>query len=927
MLGRLRMPIQKAIEEYGKLVKGVFSERKPLGTTAYKGTKLQQALQAMVREATGDEGEMMLGDLNQVGEERCKIAVLAMTRRNMNSCLPVMFRSYQAVANPGPDCTIWEALYATMAHPDLFKSIEIIDSSMRQSFIGGELGCSNPIAHVLSEVKTLYPDRHVACILSIGAGHTRTIQVPDLSIFQRLFRTQDVVAMKQMATDSERLADEMAKRFRDTSGVYFRLNVDQGMQNMLPGSWEQLDEISAHTNAYLRKAEIHKAVEEATESIKERQCAIPTKYIDGHIPGKPIQQFTILRRCPAPTPVYTGRHDEGTQVETCITGGKDERRVCVVYGLGGVGKTQLALHVIERTRDRWDHLLYVDASSEETIKSALTDFAVVKSIGKTHEDTIRWLESCREQWLVVFDNADDSSVQIRRCIPGGHHGSIIITTRLTDLAILAKGPGSVCHLSRMSHGDGLALLIKAARLEDRTLSDSEMQAATALLQDFDYFALAIVHAGAYMGHVHSIGIAKYRDIFLSKRQCTLERSGQLQGTIDDYGKTVYTTWNMCYELLKERSRPMLWLIAFLHYDGISEDIFARATSNMSTCINSRIPNRTDSHSETHVKRYLSTFLDSEGAWDSMYFADTMADLTSCSLIDFDRVNLTYNVHVLVQDWMSTVIPQSLELALECTATLLSMSIDAMQDANSLAFRRKLVQHVNSVLRGGLGIRVVHASSFAVLYMETGLWKQAISLQAGVLDSCKRSFGDEHPATLISMGRLVTIHSALGQRIKAMQLGIQLVEIGERVLGEEDLITLEAKTNLAHVYSELCRWDEALQLQVHLLNVYKRVRGEEHASTLGIMNEIATTYGYLGRWVEAEEIQVQALKKSKQILGETRLETLMATNNLGLLYSFLGRRNEAEQQWVRAIDGYKQVLGEEHPDTVDWRRQSRCKSRH
>ncbi|KAG8761998.1 hypothetical protein FRC11_011752 [Ceratobasidium sp. 423] len=666
MLRGLRVPIDKAIEEYGNLVKGVFSGRKPLGSTAYKGTKLQQALRAMIREATGDEREMMLGDLNQAVDEKCKIAVFAMERKNMSSCLPVMFRSYWAVAHPGPDCTIWEALYATMAHPGLFKSIEIVDSSVRQSFVGGELGCSNPIAHVLSEAKGLHPDRHVACILSIGAGYARTIQVPDLGILQRLFHTQDVVAMKQMATDGERLADEMAKRFQDTSGVYFRLNMDQGMQNMLPGRWERRDEILAHTRAYLRKAEIHKAMEEATEPIKGRRYAIPTKYI-----GKTTQRFTRL--CPTPTPVYTGRHGECTQVEICITGGNDERRVCVVYGLGGVGKTQLALHMIERTRDRWSHLLYVDASSEETIESALADFAVVTAIGKTHEDTIRWLESCREQWLVVFDNAG------------------------------------------MSHEDGLAPLIKAARLEDQTLSDSETQAAIALLQDFGYFALAIVHTGEYMGYVRSIGIAKYRGLFLSKRQCTLERSGELQETIDDYGKTVYTTWNTCYEILKERSRPMLWLITFLHYDGISKDIFVRVASNMSTFTCPGAPNRTGSHAENHVKRYLSAFLDSVGAWDSIYFADIMADLTSCSLIDFDQMNLTYNVHVLVRDRMSTVIPQPSELALECAAILLSMSIGSnIQDADPPAFQRRLVQHVNNVLSSSLNVRVIHASNLALL---------------------------------------------------------------------------------------------------------------------------------------------------------------------------------------------------------------------
>ena len=123
-----------------------------------------------------------------------------MSGHNLNAGLPVIFRSYTVSVNPGPECAIWEAIYATMARPDLFKAIDIVESSVSQSIVGGELGCSNPLAHVLTEIRRVYPDREVACITSIGAGHGRTIQVPSPS---RWYRTQDVIVMKDMATDSE----------------------------------------------------------------------------------------------------------------------------------------------------------------------------------------------------------------------------------------------------------------------------------------------------------------------------------------------------------------------------------------------------------------------------------------------------------------------------------------------------------------------------------------------------------------------------------------------------------------------------------------------------------------------------------------------------------------------------------------------------
>ncbi|QRW21291.1 kinesin light chain [Rhizoctonia solani] len=225
----------------------------------------------------------------------------------------------------------------------------------------------------------------------------------------------------------------------------------------------------------------------------------------------------------------------------------------------GVGKTQLVLNVIERTGDKWDYVIYVDASSERSIKEALQDFVIINHVGESHEDAIGWLEHIPNQWLLVLDNADDRSLVtgIRRYIPRGLHGNVIITTRLVDMAIVAKGVNSTCHLSCMDQEDGSALLLKTARMEDHGLSAADREAAVALLQpmytrkDLGYHALAIVHAGAYIRHVHSVGVVKYRDLFLSECHATLNDSGTFYRKIEQYAKSLDTTWKLCYELLQE----------------------------------------------------------------------------------------------------------------------------------------------------------------------------------------------------------------------------------------------------------------------------------------------------------------------------------------------------------------------------------------
>jgi hypothetical protein len=111
----------------------------------------------------------------------------------------------------------------------------------------------------------------------------------------------------------------------------------------------------------------------------------------------------------------------------------------------------------------------------------LRDFAEVQQIGETHEDTLDWLKSRREPWLIVFDNADHPSLNIQDYFPGGNHGSILITTRLSDLAVHARGPSSVCSVSNMVHGEVLSLLLRTARRYDQELAESEIEAANGLL--------------------------------------------------------------------------------------------------------------------------------------------------------------------------------------------------------------------------------------------------------------------------------------------------------------------------------------------------------------------------------------------------------------------------------------------------------------
>lgn len=200
--------------------------------------------------------------------------IFAMSKHNLNAGIPCIFRSYPASSNQMPPCALWETLRATTAHPDLFKSIDIGEPHLRESFVDGGLGCSNPLRHILEEATKLFPDQEVTSIISIGAGQARTIQIPKPSPFQRILPINAIVAMKEIATDSERVAHEMSQRFRNTKNLYFRFNVDQGMQGVGISEWERLPEVNAHTRAYMQHVECDTALNLVASTVVEGKGVI-----------------------------------------------------------------------------------------------------------------------------------------------------------------------------------------------------------------------------------------------------------------------------------------------------------------------------------------------------------------------------------------------------------------------------------------------------------------------------------------------------------------------------------------------------------------------------------------------------------------------------------------------------------------------------
>ncbi|GAB1521159.1 hypothetical protein RhiTH_004250 [Rhizoctonia solani] len=932
MLGRMCMSVNSAIESYESFTKEVYSDKKWMGSESFKATTLKESLRKLVQRATGNPDQPMQEAIVSSG---CKTLVFAMSNHTVRSNTPIAFRSYPVSALQGPQCSIWETLCATMAYPGLFKPFEI-DGPPKWSFTGADLSCSNPLGHVLTEVKTLYKDRHVASIVSVGTGHVDTIQDTNAWRVPWSPPTAALVAMRSIAANNERVAEEMAKRFSSVENVYFRLSVDQGTQGVGMVKWEQLNEVAEHTQAYMRLSEIDQRIDQVTKAVRAKGTRVGTVHIDGGVPIIKAPKLTIYGTCPAPTANYTGCEKKILSIKSCVLSHDSvERSVCVVHGLGGAGKTQLVLKVIERTREEWDDVIYIDASTRDSIEANLQGVSTTRKVGDTHIHTLRWLESCHDRWLLVFDNADDPTLRLRDYFPGGSHGSIIVTTRLYGMTVLAHGVDSKCHVSNMDPDDALLLLLRSAQKQGQELSIAETDSAKALLkvpytikhgagcsqsmtQDIGNLALAIVHAGSFIGQTPHMTFIKYRALLAQKQRQTLEAYNNLPLAVktDSYEHTVYTVWRMCYDRLGSKAQELLWLMAYMHHSGIDLDIFRRASSNLASCKPTIPTTQVEDVSRELIERFLSYFMNESGSWDELAFTQVVNEISSHSLLGFDQTSGTYRMHVLVQDWACTVIyPEDRPVA-ECTRALLSLSIPYDNDLESIEFRRSLGLHVNKLQSSGTdGAGVSHNEAFAKVHRERGQWSKAEQLQKQLRERSNQVLGDRHPDTLTSMNNLATTYGDLGRLEEARALQVEVLDARKQVLGDRHPHTLTSMSNLATTYGGLGRLEEARALHVQVLDARKQVLGDRHPDTLASMDNLALTYRALGRLEEARALQVEVLDARKQVLGDRHPHTLTSMNNIASTYRDLGQLEEARALQVEELDVTKQVLGDRHPDTL------------
>ncbi|CAI6099545.1 unnamed protein product [Clonostachys chloroleuca] len=646
---------------------------------------------------------------------------------------------------------------------------------------------------------------------------------------------------------------------------------------------------------------------------------------------QPFASIPFRRDC-----AFVDRGDILSQIRTRCS--EPASRVALV-GLGGVGKSQLAIEfahrITETSTDTW--VFWVHATTPSRIVEGfktIADNVKLRGRNQPKADILQlvydWLSTDQHgKWLMILDSADEYNVMfganentsdgrpLADFLPQSRNGSIILTTRNRNLAFRLTGDHStIFDIGPMAEEEALMLF------KNRAGSLSDVDDAADLVKVLDLIPLAISQAAAYIrNRAPRSSIKQYMDKFREsegKRAKLLSQdAGDLRRDLRQDGgasNAILTTWQVTFDCIRSE-RPsaadLLSLMSFFDRQGIPESLLKASKSTRDVAHLSSLEETIDLESGG------SSDCDIDGD-----FEDDIATLRDYCMIILADIENTFEMHGLVQlstrRWLKAYKRQ--EHFLNQYVTLMADSFPT-GDYRNWETCRTLFAHVEATIKYQLKEKSLKEQWANLLYnggwyaWSQGRYTVAEQMARRAKETREDILGSENVETLASVLLFAMVLLYKGLYADAEKLFMQVMETSKSKLGADHPSTLASMACLASTYSNQGRWKEAEKLEVQVMETSKSKLGADHPSTLTSMANLASTYMNQGRWEEAEKLEVQVMETSKSKLGADHPSTLTSMSNLASTYSNQGRWEEAEKLGVQVMETRKGKLGADHPDTL------------
>lgn len=613
-------------------------------------------------------------------------------------------------------------------------------------------------------------------------------------------------------------------------------------------------------------------------------------------------------------------------------------------GLGGVGKTQIAVEYAYRARDQgcFTHILWVNAASEETLLRSFVTLGELLPGACVHGETDQrklvemsksWLDHCLQPWLLIFDNADEISL-LPPYLPQRGNGSLLLTTRSHAVGSLATS----IEVENMGLMEGTTFLLHRAQRQQA--GEEEYNEAMSVVIALDGFPLALDQAGAYIEET-GCSFSDYLQMYEQYHQALLARRGT---QITHYPDSVATTWSLCFEKLAERNPAaveLLHLCAFLAPDSIAEQLLLEGACAWPAVLQQTMADR-------------------------LRFQQAVEDLLRFSLVRRQAQARTLRIHRLVQIvqrdrmepeeqrlWAERVVrsvhaifprnpredpaswPQCLQYldqAQTCDTLirqyrlLLPEAAELLTRVGAYLCECALYTLAEALAQQAIQIweqlvKADHLQGAAPLYVlaeiahHQGRYAEAESMYQRACSIWEQHLGpaDGQLATVFDNLAVLSYQQGKYQQAETFwERALQIWQQGPDV----DYLHLSTSLNgLAILSADQGKYEQAESLFQHVLSIQEQTPGLDQRRIASTLHNLATLYTNQGKYRQAEPLFQHALCIREQTLGLDHPDMTLELNGLAELYAAQGTYQQAQHMYERALRIAEQALGPEHPHVV------------
>ncbi|KAF4950439.1 hypothetical protein FSARC_13197 [Fusarium sarcochroum] len=641
-------------------------------------------------------------------------------------------------------------------------------------------------------------------------------------------------------------------------------------------------------------------------------------------------------------PIFVGR-DEALAKLRSLFFERNQRKVALL-GLGGIGKTQIALQfAFLLKQNKPDYSIfwlpaYSMASFEQECAKFVKTLGIRCSDGEDAREVVRQYLNSEDSgsWFLIVDNADDINVFRRSTTSGGgilaflptnnDNGCILLTTRSKEVAV-ALARKEIMKLPHMGFEDASDLLEKSLIDDNGPRND---QAVAKLLNALSFHPLAISQAAAYM-NTYEASIEEYSRLLSDRDERSMVELLE-QGHDDDTyyhssQSAVATTWIMSFDRIR-RSDPaaakILSFMAFIEPKSIPRSI---------------LPSLETEQQSTHA---LGTLLghgfltQREGDRDTMFDMHSLVHLATrrwnekegrgkeMQLMSLARVAEVFPT----DDWENREVwrqylPHALRL-------LTSMGDAENDDVCKLGFwvgrclcidgrPKEAVARLEPVVAITVKTlaeddphRLESQHALADAYRGNGQKEKAIELLENIVAIREKILVEDHPHLLTSQHELAVTYLLDSQRQKAIELLAHVVATRERVLAENHLHRLTSQDELTIARLIERQRKKAIQLLEHVVRTREKVLEEGHPHRLTSQQELARAYLAEGQKKKAVELLKHVVAIRENTLAEDHPNRLTSQYELARAYLAEGLKQKAVKLLEHIVATRNKALAEDHP---------------